>query len=238
MPTTDSDNYADIQSHLSDLHIAEGGDQLIIALDFGTTYSGISYIFTGSGETDPHSIRDWPGEDRDPPKTPTLIKYDTVKKTFIWGANVDRVDPERIEGVKLLLDPSQQQPLFVPQGTTQKALMKKLGKPPMDVTSDYIGALYKHALEHIENAVFKDYVTMQQKKFVLTVPAVWSDKAKDATLRVSFLFLKIEVTLTCIIGSQKCGYLSGHSHQRARSCSLVYIAFPQEQSLSGKFCRL
>jgi hypothetical protein len=31
-------------------------DQLIIALDFGTTFSGIAYIFTGSGETDPHSM--------------------------------------------------------------------------------------------------------------------------------------------------------------------------------------
>jgi hypothetical protein len=28
-------------------------DQLIIALDFGTTFSGIAYIFTGSGDSDP-----------------------------------------------------------------------------------------------------------------------------------------------------------------------------------------
>jgi molecular chaperone DnaK (HSP70) len=191
MSYTEPEEYSGIQSQFSDLHIAEGGDQLIIGLDFGTTYSGISYIFTGSGEADPHSIREWPGEDRDPPKTPTLVKYSKDKKTFIWGAKVDRTDVERVEGIKLLLDPSQQTPLFVPQGSNTKKVLANLPKSPMDIASDYIDVLYKHALEHIENAFFKDYVAMQQKKFVLTVPAVWSDKAKDATLRVGFPFLQI-----------------------------------------------
>jgi hypothetical protein len=75
--------------------------------------------------------------------------------------------------VKLLLDPTQPTPLFVPQSQSTKKVLANLGKPPIDVATDYIGALYAHALAQIENAFFKDYVAMQQKKFVLTVPAVW-----------------------------------------------------------------
>lgn len=184
------DDFHNMEEDFAGLNTADDSDdQLIIALDFGTTFSGIAYIFTGSGESDPHSIKEWPGEDRNPPKTPTLIQYDKDKRSFIWGAKVDPTSVDRIEGVKLLLDPTQPTPLFVPQNQSTKKVLAALGKPPIDVATDYIGALYAHALAQIENAFFKDYVAMQQKKFVLTVPAVWSDKAKDATLQVRYLLL-------------------------------------------------
>lgn len=180
------DDLHNMEEDFAGLNTADDSDdQLIIALDFGTTFSGIAYIFTGSGESDPHSIKEWPGEDRNPPKTPTLIQYDKDKRSFIWGAKVDPTSVDRIEGVKLLLDPTQPTPLFVPQNQSTKKVLAALGKPPIDVATDYIGALYAHALAQIENAFFKDYVAMQQKKFVLTVPAVWSDKAKDATLQAA-----------------------------------------------------
>jgi len=176
----------DLGADFGGLHIEDSDDQLIIALDFGTTFSGIAYVFTGSGESDPHSVTDWPGEDRNPPKTPTLIEYDSQdKRSFIWGAKVDRTSTNRIEGIKLLLDPSQPQPLYMPQSQSTKKALAAIGKPPIDVATDYIGALYTHAYQQIEAAFPKDYVQMQQKKFVLTVPAVWSDKAKDATLRAA-----------------------------------------------------
>lgn len=38
-------------------------DRLVIALDFGTTYSGVAYAFNVPGkEADVVSIQDWPGE--------------------------------------------------------------------------------------------------------------------------------------------------------------------------------
>jgi hypothetical protein len=52
------------------------------------------------------------------------------------------------------------------------------------VAWDYIEALYQHALTVINHSYPKDFVDMQQKKFVMTYPAVWSDKVKDLTLRV------------------------------------------------------
>lgn len=181
----DGQSNFDLDGEFNGLDILEDSDeQLIIALDFGTTFSGIAYTFTGQGKADPKSVTDWPGtEGQNPPKTPTLIDYDTNdKRSFTWGSKVDPTSKGKLEGIKLLLDPEQPTPLYVPASNTKKEL-QKLGKPPIDVASDYIGVLYKHALEQIYKAYPKDYVDMQQKKFVLTVPAVWSDKAKDVTLR-------------------------------------------------------
>jgi molecular chaperone DnaK (HSP70) len=169
------------------LNFVEDPDsQLIIGLDFGTTFSGIAYIFTEQNKPDPEAVTDWPGTPGlKVPKTPTLIDYDGANggKSFLWGSKVNPTSKSRLEGIKLLLDPDQPVPLYVPASNTKKAL-QKLGKPPNDVAADYLKALYQHALGHINNAYPKDFVDMQQKKFVLTVPAVWSDKAKDLTLKV------------------------------------------------------
>lgn len=37
-------------------------DQLVDALDFGTTYSGIAYAFANDRKPEVVSIMDWPGE--------------------------------------------------------------------------------------------------------------------------------------------------------------------------------
>lgn len=36
-------------------------DQLVVALDFGTTFSGIAYAFANGNKPDVISIMDWPG---------------------------------------------------------------------------------------------------------------------------------------------------------------------------------
>ncbi len=87
-----------------------------------------------------------------------------------------------VQGVKLLLDPDQPKPLYLPAGNIKNDL-RKLPKDPIDVASDFIGAIYKHALARIETSVPKDYLELCQKQFVLSVPAVWSDKAKDKACR-------------------------------------------------------
>ena len=83
-----------------------------------------------------------------------------------------------------MLDPSQSRPICVPSTDTE-AELKKLQKPPMDVITDYITAIYKHALQVIESKCPRGYLNLLKKQFVLSVPAVWSDKAKNDTLRVS-----------------------------------------------------
>ncbi|KAM5370925.1 hypothetical protein ACJZ2D_008238 [Fusarium nematophilum] len=123
-------------------------DRLVIALDFGTTFSGIAYSFCSPGKKpEVVPIVDWPG-------------------------------------VKLLLDPDQPKPMYLPSGSI-KSEIKKLPKKPVDIAADFIGAIYGHAIEKIESKVPRDYVSICQKHFVLSVPAVWSDQAKDRTLQAA-----------------------------------------------------
>lgn len=213
----------------------DSDSQLIIGLDFGTTFSGIAYIFTEQNKPDPEAVTDWPGTPGlKVPKTPTLIDY-TAKggKAFTWGSNVDTTSKGKLEGVKLLLDPDQPVPLYVPAMNTKKEL-QKLGKPPLDVASDYLEALYKHALGSINASYPKDFVDMQQKRFVLTVPAVWSDKAKDLTLKVYLIQLCWSHLVNLLSGCQECRNISCSANKRARSRCVVHTASSERQSSRGR----
>lgn len=66
----------------------------------------------------------------------------------------------------------------------------------MEVAADYIRSMFKHAWERIATKVPESYLENDVKpKFVLTVPAVWSDKAKAATERAAKLGGMFPVTL-------------------------------------------
>jgi hypothetical protein len=143
----------------------------------------IAYAFT----TDPEkvfTIDSWPGGDRIVPKTPTAILYEAgSQKDFKWGYELDRATGEKIERIKLLFDPEQPRPYFVP--TNVEAETAKLPKSVVDVASDYMRAIFQHAIKEIEsNYLDPEFLNNFEKQYILTVPAVWSDKAKDMTLRV------------------------------------------------------
>lgn len=117
------------------------------------------------------------------PKVPTLILYDKNDPSkFKWGGQVTWRDPA-VHGVKLLLDPDQKKPKYLPTSSFETD-RNDLPKDPVDVASDFIGAIYKHALSVIESSEIRGYFNICEKEFILSVPAVWSDKAKDLTLRV------------------------------------------------------
>ena len=211
----------------------DNADRLIIGLDFGTTYSGyvdilscsffsttftrtdfficrIAYHFTTKPDQ-VYSITDWPGaKGRSVPKVPSTIKY-SDNKSFQWGYELERTLEEKIEGIKLLLDPDQEKPLYVPQSNTE-AELKKLGKPALDVATDYIGAIYQHAMSKIEGKYPKDFLDLLEKQFILSVPAIWSDKAKDATLKVLLDSVVLLRPLTHYLGCTSCWNPSNNTH--------------------------
>jgi hypothetical protein len=133
------------------------------------------------------TISVWPGaDDRKVPKAPTVLKYeDSSCTTFKWGYELDGSLEEKIEGIKLLLDLDQQRPLYAP--TNIQAEIDKLGKSVLDVATDYIRAIYQHALKEIENAYIADYIKSNDKQYVLSVPAVWSEKAMMMTEQVGLV---------------------------------------------------
>lgn len=51
----------------------------------------------------------------------------------------------------------------------------------MEAVSDYLGQIHKHTMETLTKRYGETFMGMTTVQFVLTVPAVWSDAAKDAT---------------------------------------------------------
>lgn len=83
---------------------------------------------------------------------------------FAWGAQ--KHETPQLTGIKLLLDPEQERPLYIP-GKSGKQELKKIGKSAEQISTDYIGAIYRHALSKIESKTTKSYFDSCQKKFVL-----------------------------------------------------------------------
>ncbi|CRG91300.1 hypothetical protein PISL3812_08348 [Talaromyces islandicus] len=152
---------------------------IIIGLDFGTTYSGIAWALKDS-ENLVEVVSTWPdGGNRTSPKVPTTISYDNQK--FSWGFQTTHSE-DVIRGIKLLLDPDQEtnyNPFL-----NAKKLLKSLDKTPSDVTADYLKELVDHAKDILKRR-FGPAANHMDRVFVLTIPAVWSDKAKDVTLKAA-----------------------------------------------------
>jgi len=52
----------------------------------------------------------------------------------------------------------------------------------MDAVTDYLRELYKHTMDTLTRRYGESFIAQTKVEFVLTVPAVWSDAAKHATL--------------------------------------------------------
>ncbi|KAK8073653.1 hsp70 protein [Apiospora phragmitis] len=157
--------------------------KVVIAFDFGTTYSGVSYAFRKPGQqANPSPVCRWPGDRTgrvtNDVKVPTIISYSSQTE-FKWGYQV-KLNDKSIVGIKLLLDPDQDKPSYLP-GSGKKTSLKSLPKPAVDIASDYIGAVYSHALQEIRKSSVGGFFDTCGREIVLTVPAVWSDKAKALT---------------------------------------------------------
>lgn len=60
--------------------------------------------------------------------------------------------------------------------------MQRLGKSAVTCASDYLAQVYKHVMQKAKDRFSPTVVNHATIEFVLTVPAVWSDAAKNATL--------------------------------------------------------
>jgi hypothetical protein len=101
------------------------------------------------------------------PKIPTVICYDKKDpQKFVWGGSVEP-QADSISGFKLLLDPSQPRPDYVPGINIAKEL-RQLPKTPVQITADFIGAIYNHAIGEISKKFPKDYVQLCRKQYIFS----------------------------------------------------------------------
>ncbi|GIJ83087.1 hypothetical protein Asppvi_001605 [Aspergillus pseudoviridinutans] len=86
---------------------------------------------------------------------------------------------EVVRGIKLLLDPTQE--IDYTPAMQSKEILAKYDKEPVDVARDYLQLLVNAAKETLRRR-FGNALDSMEIRYVLTVPAVWTDKAKNMTL--------------------------------------------------------
>ncbi|KAJ5689947.1 Heat shock protein 70 family [Penicillium macrosclerotiorum] len=171
-----------------------------IGIDFGTTFSGIGWAWDDCAD-DIEVVQGWPGAGNS--KSPVNIKNGSSLKTKIetsqkvptvlsycggrlkWGYQVDDMNEEAVKRVKLLLE-SQGDPIYGPAAQS-KAVIESLNKTPIQVAGEYLKKLVSHARCLLDRRGFGNALDTMDLQYILTVPAVWSDRAKDATMQAACL---------------------------------------------------
>lgn len=101
-----------------------------------------------------------------------------------WGYQVDDMNAA-IKGVKLLLD-SSQTIRYIPAAESER-LIQALKKQPVDVAGDYMKLIVSHAKEILHRRGKGSLLERPDIRYILTIPGVWSDKAKDLTMQAACL---------------------------------------------------
>ncbi|KAF2199167.1 actin-like ATPase domain-containing protein [Delitschia confertaspora ATCC 74209] len=173
-------------------------DRIIVGVDFGTTYSGVATVYSATPD-DVDIIKTWPGGNGiTSDKVPTEIAYNMPSQngstisvnsigkqdqTVKWGFQF-KPEETRLRCIKLFLERNHRLPHFVSPLETA-AQLKKYEKTVMQAVSDYLSMIYTHTMEALTKRYGETFMGMTKVQFVLTVPAVWSDAAKDATLKAA-----------------------------------------------------
>ncbi|KAL1923420.1 uncharacterized protein VTP21DRAFT_8400 [Calcarisporiella thermophila] len=146
---------------------------VVIGIDFGTTYSGCSYAFVQNKEV--VDIQRWPRQGGDPyPKVPSQSIYPHGSKQLqSWGHGARHI-MSTPDGKNMLM--LRKFKLYLDENLHLPPLPNHLSV--VDVISDYLGAFHSYVLGELR----KSFGAYDNKHFryCLTVPAMWSDRAKAA----------------------------------------------------------
>ncbi|KAF7717301.1 Uncharacterized protein PECH_005096 [Penicillium ucsense] len=162
------------------------GTTTVLALDFGTTYSGVAWAQVASPEFH-YLINQWPldtsgsrgGMTSEKVPTELAFIYRRSKRKIGWGFQIPETMP-RLQCFKLRLDPDQKELIFSALAKSHKD-WRQMNYPhhatPVSVTTDYLRAVLNHVHSVLKSQVGPafDHMTFVN---VITVPAMWSDKAR------------------------------------------------------------
>ncbi|KAF9413231.1 hypothetical protein BGZ94_000805 [Podila epigama] len=147
---------------------------LLVAIDFGTTFSGVAYAFKTNGEV--LEMTTWPHQANLYGKVPTVSAYSKENdRLHSWGyaAKAAMLTPnarnlDLLQKFKLFLD-NDLAPYLPPLPRTIT---------PQNAISDYLRAVHTHAINEIIKNSAGGMVDPQHIQYCLTVPAMWTDAAK------------------------------------------------------------
>lgn len=186
--------------------------ELVIGIDFGTTYTGVAYAISSSiglertARTQAEAeaivekvvvIRNWPNAvQKSADKTPTVLAYEDGEM-IAWGGRVKPSHKVQIAHFKLGLQENIGRYYVHETGSSASLLGGFLRNPnykhralpdkkAIDFTADYLTAVRKFVLETaLPQHYGKTFLNRQRISYALTVPAIWTDKAKDLTRKAA-----------------------------------------------------
>ncbi|QSZ31534.1 hypothetical protein DSL72_001101 [Monilinia vaccinii-corymbosi] len=166
--------------------------KIIIGIDYGTTFSGISYVTTDKTCMEDITIMSpWPGDPHVSWKTPTRIAYKRENpklKSNKWGFEVNS-KMTSYSWTKLLLDKNAATMKHDDPSLANMTGSGKLPLPPFrdaaGVCEDFLHQLYKHVSAKLRQQMTDLTFENTPMQCWVTLPAVWSEEAKHATLRAA-----------------------------------------------------
>ncbi|KAF4632245.1 hypothetical protein G7Y89_g5877 [Cudoniella acicularis] len=159
--------------------------KLLVAVDFGTTFSGVAYVQTKQHQK--QEIIQWWGEGVEGgEKAPTILKYPDGSVPglgpYQWGFQVDMDDDEggtRYEWFKLGLYPNLGESDLVKRYPPKTPQVSEVECEKMVV--DYLTSIRENFDRHLQRLYRAPIWSSTPKEYIITVPAVWPEKSKDMT---------------------------------------------------------
>jgi molecular chaperone DnaK (HSP70) len=188
--------------------------ELVIGIDFGTTYTGVAYAISSSigfDRTNPRTqaeaealiekvivIKNWPNAvQQSAEKTPTVLAYDNGEM-IAWGGKVKPSHKIKVAHFKLGLQENIGKHYVDETGNSASLLGGFLRNPnwkheflqnkkAIDFTADYLTAVRKYVIgTALPSHYGAAFLNNLQVSYALTVPAIWTDKANDLTRQAAF----------------------------------------------------
>jgi len=136
-------------------------------------------------------ITNWPGEISTAWKTPTRIAYKSENSKLHcdkWGFEVDS-KMKSYSWTKLLLDKNAEAGEYddpaLARMTGQGMMTLPTDRSAAQVCEDYLRHVYKHVNKILEQRLGRTTREMTPLECWITLPAIWSDEAKSATLEAA-----------------------------------------------------
>jgi hypothetical protein len=154
---------------------------------------GVSYVTTDKNDIDDiNIISKWPGDAHISWKTPTRIAYKKENPSLQsnkWGFEVNP-KLNSYSWTKLLLDrnavASQYDDPSLFSDISSKGIMRlpRFRDAP-GVCEDFLREVFRHVYEKLRMELTEETLKNTPMECWITLPAIWSDEAKDATLQAA-----------------------------------------------------
>ncbi|KAK3687457.1 hypothetical protein B0T22DRAFT_534857 [Podospora appendiculata] len=158
---------------------------LVFGIDFGTTYSGVTWAWSKKPK-DVTTIANWDStlyQNSTREKVPSAICYDSATGDVAgWGYNIP-LEAEPIRWFKLLLLNRDDLYAYLHKRKGFSKIIKArkrikgMGKTPVDVIADYLRVLWAHVMAKVAKQLGAKHLRGIPFSVVMTVPAIWKPYA-------------------------------------------------------------